>query len=101
MDVDQQCVFVLSMNGSEHNDLRKIAMPHMSKILNKDADYTQDEISYVQALHKSFICLMDESDMPVGNTILHYLYVMTKGYKIYAIDWNIYNSLDGTFLKRK
>lgn len=26
---------------------------------------------------------------------------MTKGYKIYSIDWNIYNNLEGTFLKRK
>jgi len=26
------------MNASENNDLRKIAMPNISKILNKDAD---------------------------------------------------------------
>lgn len=89
------------MNASENNDLRKIAMPNISKILNKDADQTENELSQVQAIHKSFICLMDESDMPVGNTILHYLYIMTKRYKIYSIDWNIYNNLEGTFLKRK
>jgi len=36
VDVNNSCVFILTMNGSENNDLRTIEMPHINKILNKD-----------------------------------------------------------------